>query len=203
MAEPRAAPVDAGARLRGARVTLRPWCDDDLAPFAALNADARVMAHFVAPLTAADSEAMAGRVRRAMAAQGGWGLWALDVPELGFAGFTGLMRVGFESWFNDPAQPVLEIGWRLAAAAWGRGYATEAARLALAYAFTILHEERVFSFTAAGNRASRAVMQRIGMHEAGEFGHPRIAPDHPLHRHVLYRIERPRDALPRPDEDLQ
>jgi RimJ/RimL family protein N-acetyltransferase len=184
------ADVDAGVTLRGARVTLRPWCDADLAPFAAINADPRVMAHFVAPLTREQSDASAGRVRAAMAAQGGWGWWALDLPGIGFAGFTGLSRVAFAAWFNPPDRPVIEVGWRLDPAAWGRGYATEAARLALAYAFDTLGERSVFAFTAPANLASQRVMARLGMRPAGNFGHPRIAVDHPLHRHLLFRADR-------------
>lgn len=183
--------TDAGVTLAGTRVTLRPWRDADLPPFAALNADARVMEHFVVPLAADESDALAGRIRAAMAAQGGWGLWALDVPGIGFAGFCGLMRVTFDAGFNaDPERRVVEVGWRLARAAWGHGYATEGARLALGHAFGVLGEPTVHSFTVPGNRRSRAVMARIGMHEAGEFGHPRVPAGHALHRHLLYRIDR-------------
>jgi RimJ/RimL family protein N-acetyltransferase len=50
-------PSGAGAELRTARTVLRGWRDSDLAPFAELNADPRVMAHFLAPLTRAQSDA--------------------------------------------------------------------------------------------------------------------------------------------------
>jgi Acetyltransferase (GNAT) domain len=81
--------------LQGPRVTLRPWTDADLAPFAALNADAQVMRWFKAPLTREQSDAMAGRIRDNLA-QRGYGLWALQTPELEFAGFVGLFpALGF------------------------------------------------------------------------------------------------------------
>ena len=84
-------------------------------------------------------------------------------------------------------------GWRLAAAHWGRGYATEAARAVLAHAWDAVGLDEVVSFTAAGNARSRAVMSRLGMkHDpAADFDHPRLPLGHPLRRHVLYRVARP------------
>ena len=77
--------------------------------------------------------------------------------------------------------PSVEIGWRLAAAHWGNGYAAEAARAALACAFDTLHLPEVVSFTAEDNQPSRRVMERIGMHFDGEtFLHPRLPAGHPL-----------------------
>ncbi|MBP6898755.1 MAG: GNAT family N-acetyltransferase [Burkholderiaceae bacterium] len=170
--------------LHGPRVTLRPWTDDDLAPFAALNADAEVMRHFPAMLDRGQSDALAGRVRERMAEQG-WGLWALQTPELAFAGFVGLARVPFELPLPGFDGPQLEIGWRLARPAWGLGYAGEGAMLALDFAQRVLRQERVVSFTAWSNQRSAAVMRRIGLQPAGEFDHPRLA-GHALQRHLLY-----------------
>lgn len=85
----------------------------------------------------------------------------------------------------------MEIGWRLAAAHWGNGYAAEAARAALACAFDTLHLPEVVSFTAEDNQPSRRVMTRIGMRFDGEtFLHPRLPAGHPLQKHVLYRLNR-------------
>ena len=90
--------------------------------------------------------------------------------------------------------PAVEVGWRLAGPAWGRGYATEAARAALEFGFDRAGLEEIVSFTSAGNRRSRAVMERIGMsHDPDDdFDHPGIEPGHPLRRHVLYRVRAPR-----------
>ncbi len=169
--------------LRGARVRLRPWRDDDLPAFAALNADAEVMRHFVAPLTREQSDAFALRARASLD-ECGWGHWALEVPGIGFAGFAGLAGIPFELPGVDGG--TREIGWRLARAAWGRGYATEAARLALAHAFGPLGWSRIVSFTALSNLPSVAVMRRIGLVELARFEHPRIACGHPIRPHVLY-----------------
>jgi RimJ/RimL family protein N-acetyltransferase len=175
-----AAPV-----LRGERVMLRPWRADDLAPFARMNADARVMRHFPAPLDRAASDALAGRAQARLDAHG-WGLWALQTPALDFAGFVGLNPVNFVIPVPGIEAEPREIGWRLSPEAWGQGYASEGARLAMAHAFDALGWTQLLSFTALGNLRSQALMRRIGLEEFGHFDHPRIDPGHPLRRHVLF-----------------
>lgn len=172
--------------LRTPRLSLRRLRADDLEPFAALNADPEVMRWFKAPLTREESDAMASRIRQRIDAEG-FGLWALQTPELRFAGFVGLFpALSFELPFEGLVGTTpLEIGWRLARPAWGRGDATEAAQLALDHARHALRVRRVVSFTTLGNRKSQAVMQRIGLQRVGEFDHPNL-PGHPLQRHVLF-----------------
>jgi len=183
--------------LRGARITLRPWVDADLAPFAELNADPEVMRHLVKPLSRAESDALAARIRGHLDSHG-YGLWALDVPGLGFSGFVGVSTVvPFELPLPGIEPAPREIGWRLKRAAWGHGYATEAARLALAHAFDAAGLAQVVSFTAVRNLASQRVMQRIGLTRRGEFDHPRLADGHPLRPHVLYAKDAP-GARPAP-----
>ena len=77
-------------------------------------------------------------------------------------------------------------------AAWGHGYASEAAAAAAAFALDVLQVDELVAITVPGNEASRRVMTRIGMahDEAGDFAHPAIAADHPFSRHVLYRLRR-------------
>ena len=183
------------AELTTARLRLRGWRDDDLAPFAALNADPEVMRHFPASLDRAVSDAFADRCRAAIA-QRGWGLWAVEVlpgdddrGDAGaFLGFVGLAKPRFEAHFT----PAVEVGWRLARPFWGRGYATEAATGALAYGFGELGLDEVVSFTTVANDRSRRVMERLGMHrDPGEdFDHPSLAADDPIRPHVLYRLRR-------------
>ena len=96
-------------RIPTERLILRPWRDEDLAPFAALNADPEVMEHFPARLSRAESDALAGRIRAAFA--GGLGLFAVELPgEAAFAGFCGLMRPAFEAHFT----PEYDVWRRLA-----------------------------------------------------------------------------------------
>ena len=180
----------ADAVLRTPRCVLRRWRPCDRPPFAAMNADPAVMAHFPALLTTAESDALADAIETRMASRG-FGLWALEIPGVvPFAGFVGLSVPAFAA----PFMPCVEIGWRLALAHWGRGYATEAARAVLAHAWTTLDLAEVVSFTTAGNTRSRAVMTRLGMRHdpAGDFEHPGLPAGHPLRPHVLYRLARPR-----------
>ena len=172
--------------LHTSRLAMRAWRDADRDPFAALNADPAVMEWFPAALSRAESDLMVDVIEQGMAERG-WGLWAVEAVDTGaFIGFVGLTPVPFEAEFT----PGVEVGWRLARAHWGHGYASEAARAALAYAFGRLGLARVVSFTAVGNRRSQAVMRRIGMTCVGEFDHPRLAVESPLRRHVLYAVDR-------------
>lgn len=171
---------------------LRAWRDDDLDAWAAMSADPEVMAHFPATLSREEADATAARIRGRLDEQG-HGLWALETPELPFAGFVGLAVPGFDLpaplqaalWpVGDGHPPLHEVGWRLARAAWGRGDATRAARLAIDFARDVLRLPGVVSFTALENLRSQAVMQRLGLEVRGEFDHPRL-PGHRLERHVL------------------
>jgi RimJ/RimL family protein N-acetyltransferase len=183
------------AELGTERLLLRRWRSADRAPFAALNADAEVMRHFPAPLTAAQSDALIDQIEFGLE-RDGWGLWALELRTTGsFIGFTGLARATFDAHFT----PAVEIGWRLAREAWGHGYATEAARAAARFGFEDLALDELVSFTAVANLRSRAVMRRLGMtHDPAEdFDHPRVPEGHAARRHVLYRLADPlraRDA---------
>ena len=168
-------------------VRLRAWRDDDLAPFAAMNADPVVMEHFPRRLTPEESRAMLDRIRADLARRG-WGLWAVDVDDA-CAGFTGLA----EPRFTAPFTPCVEIGWRLRREFWGRGIGLTAARLAERHAFETLRLRELVSFTAAGNRRSRRLMERLGFNHdpRDDFLHPLLPEDSPLRRHVLYRKSNP------------
>jgi ribosomal-protein-alanine N-acetyltransferase len=171
---------------RTERLWLRQWRDDDWAPFAALNADPEVMRHFPSTLDEQESNAFAYR-NAALLEVHGYGLWAVEVLETGtFVGLTGLNRPLWQAAFT----PCVEVGWRFARSAWGHGYATEAARAALAVAFGPLGLDEVVSFTAVANTRSRAVMERLGMTRdpAEDFDHPKLDPECPIRRHVLYRL---------------
>ena len=150
-----------------------------------MNADPEVMEFFPRVLTRGESDGLVGRIEVGFE-QEGFGLWAVDVRETGeFVGFAGLNRVGFEARFT----PAVEVGWRLARAAWGRGYATEAGRAALAFGFERVGLTEIVSFTTVANARSRAVMERLGMtHDPAEdFEHPSLPPGHSQRPHVLYR----------------
>ena len=169
------------------RLLLRPWREQDRAPFAALNADSEVMEWFPFTLDAAQSDKLAGLIEQRIA-DNGWGMWAVEVVGVAdFSGFVGLGDAG-----EQLGYPAIEVGWRLAKEHWGQGYAPEAAIASLAYGFDVLGLAEIVAFTSTGNRKSRRVMEKIGMtHERSrDFDHPRVAPDSPLLRHVLYAVDR-------------
>jgi RimJ/RimL family protein N-acetyltransferase len=175
-------------RLTTDRLLLREWREEDRPPFAELNADPQVAEFLGQPMDRAASDALVDRIVGHWATDG-HGLWAVERVEDGrFLGFTGLAAPSFETAFT----PCVEVGWRFAAAAWGRGYATEAARAALQFGFDDVDLDEIVSFTTAANVRSRAVMERLGMTRdpADDFDHPRLAADDPLRPHVLYRLRR-------------
>jgi RimJ/RimL family protein N-acetyltransferase len=179
---------DAVPRLDTERLVLREWRDEDREPFARLNADPRVTEFLPRALDRAESDALVDRIV-AHWSDDGIGLWAVEVRQDGtFVGFTGLSLPGFDA----PFMPAVEVGWRLAPEAWGRGYATEAARAALAFGFEARVLGEIVSFTVPANVRSRSVMERLGMTRdpADDFDHPRLPPGSPLRRHVLYRLSR-------------
>jgi RimJ/RimL family protein N-acetyltransferase len=174
--------------LRTKRLLMRRWRPADRAPFASMNADPRVMEYFPILLSSEASNALADRID-AHFARYGYGLWAVEIPGVSaFAGYAGLAIPAIEA----PFMPAVEIGWRLAAEYWGRGYATEAARAALSFGFEQLGLTEIVSFTVPANVRSRRVMERIGMtHDpSGDFDHPALPEGHSFRRHVLYRISR-------------
>jgi RimJ/RimL family protein N-acetyltransferase len=174
--------------LRTERLLLRPFRDDDLPAFAAMNADPKVMEFFPSLLSREESDALVARLREAFDRRG-HGLWAIEIPgRASFAGFAGLAHPTFQAHFT----PCVEIGWRLAAGHWGRGYATEAAAAVLGAAFVHVGLEEVVAFTSLDNRRSRRVMEKLGMRRdpADDFDHPALPEGHPLRRHILFRIDR-------------
>lgn len=176
------------AEIRTPRLVLRSWRETDLPAYAALNADAEVRRWFPGTMTREESDAQAAKLQNHLAVHG-FGFWAVEAPGTApFIGFVGLQHVSFAA----PFTPAVETGWRLARKHWGRGYATEAARAALAHGFGPLALPEIVAFAVPGNMASRWVMERIGMHHdpADDFDHPNLPKGSPLQRHVLYRVKR-------------
>jgi RimJ/RimL family protein N-acetyltransferase len=187
-------PEPSPAELTTARLLLRPWREADREPFAAMNADPAVMEFFPSPMTRARSDALVDRIR-AVFAQLGYGLWAVEVRATGaFAGFVGLHPAPDAF----PSAPAMEIGWRLARPHWGQGFATEAARTVIDFAFGPAGLTELVSYTTVTNVRSQNVMRKLGMtHDpADDFDNPLVAgwwgaP------HVVYRLKAA-DWPPRP-----
>lgn len=169
--------------LQSSGILLRQWKDDDLTPFAQMNADAEVMKYFPNLLTLEESKDFLHRMR-ARIDERGWGLWAVEVDGA-FAGFTGLNEPKFTAHFT----PCVEIGWRFRREYWSRSIAYAAAQAAEAFAFETLKLPELVTFTAAINTRSRRLMERLGFsrNERDDFQHPSLPEDSPLSHHVLYR----------------
>lgn len=151
-----------------------------------MNADPQVREHLGGLRTREQSDASVAMFEEEFDARG-YGWLAVEVRETGeFIGFAGLDEVDVEMPFTG-----VEIGWRLARAAWGHGYASEGARAVLAIAFDTLGIDEILAVTTAANYRSQKVMQRIGMTRdpAEDFDDPTV-PEGPLRSNVLYRIRR-------------
>jgi RimJ/RimL family protein N-acetyltransferase len=180
--------TDGALKLGTGRLILRKWRNSDRQPFARMNCDPLVMEHFPALLSRQESNALVDRAE-AHLEQHGFGPWAAELRETNeFIGFVSLYIPQFEASFT----PCVEIGWRLAREHWGKGLATEGARALVRHAFEVQGLHELVSFTVPANLRSLRVMQRLGMtHDPlDDFEHPSIPADHPLSRHVLYRLKR-------------
>jgi len=174
--------------LNTERLTLRRWKESDLAPFTAMNMDAEVMQYFPSLITPEQTKKMIDKIEEGFTEKG-FGLWAAEITETNeFIGFTGLSVPIFSAHFT----PCIEIGWRIAPAYWGQGYAPEAAREILKDAFKRLKLPELVSFTAKANSNSIRVMRKLGMirDPKEDFIHPLIEKNTRLAEHVLYRLSK-------------
>ncbi|MEQ8817120.1 MAG: GNAT family N-acetyltransferase [Marinovum algicola] len=141
------------------RLRLRPWRDADRTAFAAMLADPAVMQDLGGTVDRAAADAKLDRYVATLA-QAGTARLAVTGHDDGFLGYAGVMPLEP----GHPAGAAFDVGWRLVRAAWGWGFATEAAAAALHDAFDRLGLPEVVAFTAPDNLRSQAVMQRLGMH---------------------------------------
>lgn len=171
------------------RLILRDWREDDLDAYAAIAADPLVMATLGPLKTREQSAALLADLRERADAYGHT-FWAVERrADHRLIGHAGLIRGKV-----DPIAGELEIGWTLASDCWGHGYASEAARAALDWAWANRPSEPVIAITSVTNSRSRAVMERLGMTHRPErdFEHPSLPEGDPLRPHVLYSKEPPR-----------
>ena len=166
------------------RLGFRDWTETDFNALYNLCQDKRVMEFFP---ELPDEERIHAAIKKfnAYQAQYSFTFWAVELLNTNeFIGFIGRAPV-----LDLPFAPTTEIGWRLAYKHWNKGYAKEGAKACLNYGFNHLNLEKIVSFTATVNKRSEALMQKIGMTQIGEFGHPKVDKDNWLHQHVLYEIK--------------
>ena len=172
------------------RLILREWRDEDRDAFLVLCNSRAVMAHLGGPATAEEVDSGIARIR-ACQAEHGHCFWAMECKADGaFVGFCGLKIA------RDPELPIdgeVEIGWRLRADLWGRGYAREAAAASLHWGWAHLSADRIIAITIPANRRSWGLMERLGMVRCPDldFDHPDFEPGHSLCRHIGYVAGRP------------
>jgi RimJ/RimL family protein N-acetyltransferase len=142
--------------LETGRLLLRQFRQSDFDALAALSADPEVMRYLGdgKPRTRAETWlAMASYLGHWELR--GYGLWAVEEKATGkFVGRIGLL--------NPEGWPGLEVAWTLARERWGNGFATEGAKAALDYAFSVLKLEHVISLIHTDNAASIRVALRVG-----------------------------------------
>ncbi|GGC03554.1 GNAT family N-acetyltransferase [Pseudoduganella buxea] len=168
------------------RLLLRPWRDEDVAPFVAMNEVPAVIEHLPGPVTAAQARAFFD-AQNALVDRTGTAFLAMSLKATDeLIGFVGVRYQDFDT----PFAPCHEIGWRLALPHWGRGLALEGAVAALRHGFDTLGLDEIVAITVPANVRSRRLMTRLGMvHDVnGDFDHPALPREHRLARHVLYRI---------------
>jgi len=138
------------------RLFLRPLCTDDLDGLCAIYGDVEVMRYVGKGARTRDETResllrMVGHWQRH-----GFGMWAvIEKDENRLIGRCGLC-------FLDNTLEV-ELGYTLARAAWGKGLATEAAHACLRHGFGVLGLDRIVAVARPANRASRRVMEKVGM----------------------------------------
>lgn len=170
------------------RLLLRPCRESDRDLFCDLSSHPAVLEFFPFRRSRKNAEAVFDLIRAAMS-QAGFELLALTLKETGEAiGFSGLSKPDLA-----PILPggTVEIGWRLSARNWRRGYATEAGVALLPHGFETLGLDEIVSLTVHNNQRAVAVIRRLGMHHDshGDFDHPEIPESHPqLKRHLLFRL---------------
>lgn len=169
------------SELRTPRLRLRLWRDDDLPDLQRVNSDPRFTRFLNPGGEPYPPEWTADKLVRMQRDwdENGWGSWALELRDTGrFVGRVGLQFHRF--WPDD-----VELGWGVDPELWGRGYATEAARAALRYAFAEHGFPRVVSILHPENAPSIRVAEKIG-----ERPHANVAwPDGGLDL-LVYAIER-------------
>ncbi len=159
----KASPANLGSMETGLlteRLQLRPWTLDDHAAFLAIVQDPAVM-RYIGPgviWSAAQVTEFIGR-HMELQVRHGYCLWAVCPRERGtLVGFC-----GGRPW----SETEVEIGWRLAQACWGKGYATEAARCAVKYLQEACGATRLMAHAQLANTGSIRVMEKLGMRYEG------------------------------------
>jgi RimJ/RimL family protein N-acetyltransferase len=182
--------VPVHAELLTPRLLLRQWRPSDEVAMGEINTDPEVARYLNRPVGAAATRAFYAMVL-AQWEEHGYGFWAVQSrePETE-AAFLGFIGAGYPSYIPELSAR-LELGWRLARNAWGRGLATEGARAARDHLFAALTLPELISVIHPENARSQAVARKLGMSVAEHVYNPFT--DMPVE---LWRITREDQAAP-------
>ena len=148
--------------LETERLRMRAFRNEDLDAYAVMCADPEVMRYLGTGVTLSRGDAwrsMAGFLGHWELR--GYGMWALEEKSTG-------KLVGRAGFLNPEGWPGFELGWTLGREHWGRGFAIEAAKRALDYAFAELKRDRVISLIRPDNVRSARVAERLGERHVGD-----------------------------------
>ena len=164
------------------RLGLRNWCSSDIEPFGKMSQDKKVMEFFPKLLSKEECVDFIKRMQTHFQKYR-FCYFAIDILETGeFIGFTGLLNQTYESKYT----PCVDIGWRLKKSSWGNGYATEAAKSCLDYAFSELKLNDIYAFATINNKSSEKIMNKIGMNFIDTFNHPFLKEYDDLKKCIVY-----------------
>src|SRR5258705_2531303 len=164
--------------LETLRLRLRPLAAADLPDLIALDLDPDVMRYVGSPAgvkTPAETEARAraGILKVERGVTEPLGFWRVEpLADAGFLGVAALIRM--------PDGQDVEVAYRLARAAWGRGIATEAAGALVAHGLRTLGLLRLVAVTYPENRASQGVLDKLGFERRGRPRHMGVQTTLPL-----------------------
>lgn len=157
--------------LESARLKLRRFTLDDESLLYRLNSDPTVMRYLGGPMTAQANRAnLENRMLRYYDEHPGLGAWATCERESGRC-------IGFHLLNQVMGEEMIQVGYRLFEADWGKGYATEMSIALLRYGFTILGIPTLTANADLGNQDSQKVLLKSGLHRKGEqiLTHPMYA----------------------------
>lgn len=158
------------------RLGLRRFLPDDVEWFASLYSDPEVTRYLGGVRDRAQSgELFTTRILRYYDEHPGLGIWMTVERSSG-------MPVGFHLLNHIQGESIVQVGFTLVKAAWGRGFATEMASAVLRYGFVELAMPRISGIASVRNAASQRVLEKIGLHRRGEraFPHPAYAAEGPM-----------------------
>ena len=157
--------------LHTGRLALRRFTPDDLDTLCALYGDERVARHVGGVKSPVECALMLReRILDYYAAHPGLGVWLTCLR-------TGGAPIGLHLLNHIRGESYIQVGYLLAVAHWGRGYATEGAHALLHYGFALRGLARIVAITDPDNTASQHVLVKCGLERRGErvLAHPSYA----------------------------